>query len=225
MRKEFVHNGHSCVLYLQKEPQFLLLQPVDARDLQTDNDCHEICSFMDRSFLYLKAAINNWNTDLSPWEAPPVFGKEGFGAGAEETLRSLNELTDKALAGQKDLPVILGGYSLAGLFALWAAYQTDRFSAVAAVSPSVWFPDWISYAETRFPLVKTIYLSLGDKEEKTRNPVMATVGDCVRRQLELLQKDGTVEHCTLEMNEGNHFRDPEKRCAKGFSWCAQNLIN
>ena len=225
MRKEFIRNGYNCVLYLQEAPQFLLLQPVDTRDLQNDNDYLEICSSVNRSFLYLKVAVNNWNTDLSPWEAPPVFGKEAFGAGAKETLKTLEEILEEELVDHKELPVILGGYSLAGLFALWAAYQSDRFAAVAAVSPSVWFPDWISYAETRFPLVKTIYLSLGDKEEKTRNPLMASVGDCIRRQLELLQKDGTVEHCALEMNEGNHFRDPEKRCAKGFSWCAQNLIN
>jgi predicted alpha/beta superfamily hydrolase len=118
-----------------------------------------------------------------------------------------------------DLPVILGGYSLAGLFALWTAYQTDCFAAVAAVSPSVWFPEWIGYAETHSPFVRKVYLSLGDKEEKTRNPVMAQVGSCIRRQLELLQKDETINDCVLEMNEGNHFKDPDKRCAKAFAWC------
>lgn len=34
----------------------------------------------------------------------------------------------------KDRTYIIGGYSLAGLFALWAAYQTDVFCAVAAAS-------------------------------------------------------------------------------------------
>ena len=32
----------------------------------------------------------------------------------------------------------------------------------------------------------SVYLSLGDREEKTRNPVMATVGDCIREGHELL---------------------------------------
>ena len=42
----------------------------------------------------------------------------------------------------KDIPVILGGYSLAGLFALWSAYQEScavKFAAAAGMSPSVWF--------------------------------------------------------------------------------------
>ena len=45
------------------------------------------------------------------------------------------------------LPVILGGYSLGGLFALWSSMQTDRFAAIAAASPSLWIKDWLNYAE------------------------------------------------------------------------------
>jgi predicted alpha/beta superfamily hydrolase len=40
---------------------------------------------------------------------------------------------------------IIGGYSLAGLFALWASTRTDLFFGVAAASPSVWFPGFIDY--------------------------------------------------------------------------------
>ena len=83
-------------------------------------------------------------------------------------------------------PVILGGYSLAALFALWAGYTSDRFDAVAAASPSVWFPGWLDFIGERTPAAESIYLSLGLKEEKTRNRVMATVGDNIRRQYELL---------------------------------------
>lgn len=225
-KKQFLCNGHTCVLYLQENPQVLLVQLVDLRDLQEDTAYETICSLADRPFLYLAAAVEDWNKDLSPWEAPPVFGKEGFGDGAEAMLKLLTEIIGNVAADpEKELPVILGGYSLAGLFALWAAYQTDCFTAVAAVSPSVWFPRWTEYAETHSPFVKKIYLSLGDKEEKARNPLMAQVGNCIRRQLELLQKDGSVEDCILEMNEGNHFKDPEKRCAKGFSWCIGAAVN
>ena len=68
------------------------------------------------------------------------------------------------------------------LFALWASYQTDKFEGIVAASPSVWFPKWIEYAKDNKPLSKSIYLSLGDKEEKTKNPVMAQVGNAIRRQ-------------------------------------------
>jgi hypothetical protein len=81
----------------------------------------------------------------------------------------------------------------------------------------VWFPGWIEFAEAHPIQARRVYLSLGDKEEKTRNPVMRTVGDCLRKQYELLEADPLVE-CMLEMNQGNHFREPDLRTAKGFAW-------
>ena len=135
--------------------------------------------------------VDDWNQDLSPWPAPAVFGKDGFGDGAKNTLNTIiAELIPKIhaewLAEEKELRYIIGGYSLAGLFALWSVYQTDCFSGCAAMSPSVWFPDWIRYAGEHPALADVIYLSLGKKEEKTRNPVMARVGDCIVKQHELL---------------------------------------
>ena len=90
------------------------------------------------------------------------------------------------------------------------------FSSIVAASPSVWFPKWIEYASDNKPLANTIYLSLGDKEEKTKNQVMAQVGNAIRRQNELLT--GQIDNTILEWNPGNHFIDSEKRTAKGFAW-------
>ena len=50
-----------------------------------------------------------------------------------------------AVSIKEDCKVVLGGYSLAGLFALWAATRTDTMYGVAAASPSVWFPGWPGY--------------------------------------------------------------------------------
>jgi len=159
--------------------------------------------------------------DLSPWDAPPVFGREAFGHGAADTLdwlrsRLMPEVRAK-YAIAPDAPVILGGYSLAGLFSLWSAAQVDDFAAVAAVSPSVWFPGWADYADAHPVLARAAYLSLGDREEKSRNPVLASVGDAIRREDARLSERG-VRH-TLQWNVGNHFQDAEKRCADGFAWC------
>lgn len=169
--------------------------------------------------------ITDWNKELSPWNAPPVFGKEPFGSGAVETLNYLeNELIHEIIRQyslNEDIPVILGGYSLAGLFALWSAYTSDRFAAVAGVSPSVWFPGWLDFIEEHSPATKNIYLSLGRKEEKTRNQTMAAVGDNIRRQHDMLKAMNL--NVTLEWNEGNHFTEPEIRTAKGFAWCINNL--
>ena len=207
-----------------EQPEVLLIHPAGDEETQFLEQMEEkIRERTDRPFLLAALRISDWNRELSPWEAPPVFGSEGFGAGAQQTLiRVLNERIPEVCRRyglKEDIPAVLGGYSLAGFFSLWSVYQTDRFAAAAAVSPSVWFPGWIGFAQEHRPLAKSIYLSLGDREEKTRNRVMSTVGDCIRRQYELLQSGNTTS--VLEWNEGNHFRDPDLRLAKGFAWCIE----
>ena len=111
----------------------------------------------------------------------------------------------------------IGGYSLSALFALWAIYNTDIFDGVVAASPSMWFPDFIKYTKENDIKVNKVYLSLGDKEEKTKNKTMATVGDNIREYHDMLSKDSTKE-VILEWNEGNHFIGSDLRTAKGFAW-------
>ena len=115
---------------------------------------------------------------------PAVWGKQGFGGKAGDTLRFLTEQVMPTLKQQFHLPenvkIILGGYSLAGLFALWASTQTGLFYGVAAASPSVWFPGWMEFEQQHPIQAQHIYLSLGDKEERTKNAVMAVVGDNIR---------------------------------------------
>ena len=190
----------------------LLLQPVDGHDAEElEAEAAEIRALAGEDFYLLAYRVLDWNRELSPWEAPPVFGKEPFGSGAEETLKALLELR-----GDGDRRCFLGGYSLAGLFALWAACQTDAFAGVVAASPSVWYPDWIPYAQEHPMRTPAVYLSLGDREEKAKNPVLASVGGAVRRQHELLTAAGI--RTVLEWNPGNHFVDSDRRLAKGIAW-------
>lgn len=165
------------------------------------------------TYTHVLILIQNWNQDLSPWKAPAVFGNEDFGDGAKELLHFIEEEVVPYYGIDKTY--ILCGYSLAGLFALWASYQTTRFVGVVAASPSVWFPNFLTYCKQHPIQTSHVYLSLGNKEEKTRNPVMATVGDCIRELYELLN---TNVDCILEWNEGNHFKEPDIRIQKGITW-------
>ena len=198
--------------YRDPDASTVLIQMVDDHDLNgIENEVSEIQRLTEQNFCLITVKVNDWNYDLSPWKAPAVFGKEDFGGGAEETLAEvLKYCTDD------DKTYIIGGYSLAGLFALWAAYHTDVFKAVAAASPSMWFPGFVEYMKERRPNADSVYLSLGDKEEKTRNPVMATVGEKIREAKEVLQEQGI--RTVLEWNPGNHFRDADIRTAKAFAW-------
>lgn len=221
--------GRECLIYDCGSPEVLLIQPVDDHDIEVlDSEVNRICELVNKGFTLAAFRVNDWNTDLSPWEAAPVFGDAGFGSGAEDTLKYILESLIPELTGygssagtEHNTELYLGGYSLAGFFSLWAAYKTDRFAGVAAVSPSVWFPGWMDFAREHSIRTPRVYLSLGDKEERTRNPVMRTVGDNIRAQLELLESDSGCTACTLEMNQGNHFREPDLRTAKGFAWLLQ----
>ena len=195
-----------------RDADIVLIQPVDAHDLEViEREAALIREFTKKDFLLAAFQVHDWNKDLSPWKAPAVFGREDFGEGAGDTLsKILNYCTDKTKK------YYIGGYSLAGLFALWAVTRTDVFQGAACASPSLWFPGFEEYVQDHEILTENVYLSLGDREEKARNPVMATVGDRVRAMHALLS-DRKV-HCTLEWNEGNHFKDSELRSAKAFSW-------
>ncbi len=62
----------------------------------------------------------------------------------------------------------IAGYSLAGLFALYAICQTDVFSRVGCMSGSLWFPGFKEYVFSHEPKrwADCIYFSLGDREAR-----------------------------------------------------------
>ena len=194
----------------------VLVQPIDDHDLgELKTEINEIRKQVQIDFQLIAVKVDDWNRDLSPWKAPAVFGKDGFGDGAEDMLRFI-----LAQCVNRSKTYYIGGYSLAGLFSLWTAYQTDVFVGIAAASPSIWFPDFLQYMKEQDVRTDSVYLSLGDREEKTRNPLMATVGDCIRESHELLLDRGI--RTTLEWNLGNHFKDAGIRMANGFVWLMKN---
>ena len=141
------------------------------------------------------------------WGHPALSDRTGR-ANAETTVSSPG-----------NVKIILGGYSLAGLFALWASTQTKLFYGVAAASPSVWFPGWMEFEQQHPMQEQHVYLSLGDKEEHTKNAVMAAVGDNIRTLHSRLIERGA--DCALEWNSGGHFKNADLRTAKAFRWAME----
>ena len=215
-----------CRIYGTDCAEYLLLQMTDEHELQNmDSEVEAIAQGSAHSFLFAAVLVKSWNDELSPWEAPAVWGKESFGGNAADTLRFLTEQAIPTLKKQFALPenvrIILSGYSLAGLFALWASTQTALFSGVAAASPSVWFPGWMEFEQQHPIQAHCIYLSLGDREEHTKNTVMATVGDNIRTLHSRLAERGA--DCILEWNSGGHFKDADLRTAKAFGWVMEDM--
>ena len=209
-----------CRIYGEPHAEYLLLQMTGEHELQSMESEVTAIAQSAHHFLFAAIPVESWNDALSPWEAPTMWGKQGFSGKAGDTLRFLTEQVIPTLKQQFHLPenikIILGGYSLAGLFALWASTQTDLFYGVAAASPSVWFPDWMEFEQQHPTQARRVYLSLGNKEERTKNAVMAAVGDNIRTLHSRLAERGA--DCTLEWNSGGHFKNADLRTTKAFRW-------
>ncbi len=169
-------------------------------------------------------AISNlaWNHDMAPWGIPPISkGDMACTGGADEYLELLvQEIVPRAeeLVPGKPAWRGLAGYSLAGLFAVYAVYRTDIFSRIGSMSGSLWFPDFREYVfghemECR---PEAMYFSLGDKECKTRNPFLKTVQDNTEAIRDFYAKAGI--DTVFQLNSGGHFKETDGRMAAGIAW-------
>lgn len=161
-----------------------------------------------------------WEQDMVPWDAPASAGKgRSYTGGADAYLdllvSSIVPQAEERLAGTPAWRGI-AGYSLAGLFAVYAPYQTSAFSRVASMSGSLWFPGLMEYlhAHEMRRVPDFVYLSVGDKESKTRSPLMR----CVRRNTEQAADYYRAQGIPVafELNPGNHFTDVIERTAAGI---------
>ena len=171
-----------------------------------------------------------WEENFSPWCAPRVFAKgPNFGDGAQKTLDTLiNQVIPWAESELTDPPAyrMLVGYSLAGLFSLWAGLSQacitpiPTFQRIGAVSGSFWFPGLLDYVDQQLRggavSLTHAYLSLGDREARTPNPQIMHV----RENAELLASRFESAGLTsmFELNRGNHFQNVEGRMQKALDW-------
>ena len=164
----------------------------------------------------IAVSIHDWQGELSPWSAPAIFGKHDFAGNADKFLAELEGFWKwfKDEHNIESNQMYLCGYSLAGLFALWASSQTNLFTKIAAVSPSVWYFNFVEYMQQNPIQTREVYMSLGDKEANAKNKVMATVKDCFEAVIQIIQKQNIS--LTYEYNPGNHFQDVELRMMKGI---------
>lgn len=163
-----------------------------------------------------------WDHDMAPWDIPPISKNDTpCTGGADDYLELLtHEIMPRAeeLVEGTVLWRGLAGYSLAGLFALYTMYRTDLFSRIASMSGSLWFPDFQEYAVShemkRIP--DRLYLSLGDRECRTRNPYLKTVQEHTEAIHAFYRQKGI--ETVYKLNPGNHFQNGTQRTAAGIEW-------
>ena len=186
----------------------------------------EVCQRTDMDFSMAVIGDIDWDDEMSPWMIPPLSKKAAPCTGGAD--RYLDTLTGRILPEiKKHLDyepayTALAGYSLAGLFAVYSIYKTGAFARIASASGSFWYPDFLDFVKEnemqRIP--ERIYFSLGDKEARTRHPVLQSVE---KNTTELYEYFKSKEISTIfEINPGNHFQDNIGRMAKGISWMIEN---
>ncbi len=163
-----------------------------------------------------------WNHDMSPWAIQQVTKNNiPFTGGADAYLKILTEEVipevEQIVPG-RSLWRGLAGYSLAGLFALYSMYQTEAFARFASASGSLWFPEFKEYAigSQMKTVPEAIYISLGDKECRTRNLYMKTVQEHTEEIVACYRERGI--DIIYKLNPGNHFQDTVRRMASGIAW-------
>lgn len=220
--QEMIGN-RQCRVYACQHPVALLIQPMGRQELPSIDHEAELITASDRPFVMAAFAIDDWDKELTPWPDPAISAVPEVGQHAGDTLYYIeHELLPWLHRRYGELPCVLGGYSLGGLFSLWAATQSTTFAAVVASSPSVWVRDWLTFAEGHPTHASCVFLSLGDREEHVMDKSIAQVGNNIRQYHQMLAAQLGDERTTLVWNRGNHFQHGAERTAAGFVWCLGN---
>ena len=175
-------------------------------------------------FNYVTIHGIEWDACLSPWPSAPVVNKSDDFRGLAKDYLSWCE--EKVLPQAGDYfggrrKQYISGYSMGGLFALWSLYETTAFDGAVCASGSLWYPDFRDFAVDHDlkGAVDGIYLSLGDRESKTKNPALRQ-NQSIFEELREVYTDRGIP-CVFELNKGNNFVDGELRVAKGITWLLQ----
>lgn len=202
-------------------------------------------------FILLSIRPKSWNDDFTPWTAPAFRAGEEAPQGRADTYLSC--LTEKIKPYMDEhyrtkpeaAHTALFGYSLGGLTAVYAMYKTPVFGAIASLSGSLWYDGFCEFMEREKPLRTDlrVYLSLGKKESRSKNPRMGRVAECTQRAREILfgqlekpkqsgksempeqlwdaaDRENAASVC-FKWNEGGHFHDIEGRFANAILWWAE----
>ena len=174
----------------------------------------------------LSPHVDDWDADFTPWPAEALPGRAftGGGAALDEQIRA--RLLPGALAALPGVGKIgIAGYSLGGLFALWAACRPGApYAAAACMSGSLWYPgvaEWLDGADAAG--LKDVYISLGLREAKRARGIMAGNGPAAEAAYARFRERLGEDHAALEWNNGDHFFEVDQRINKGIAWITRHM--
>lgn len=161
----------------------------------------------------------NWNHDLSPWQAQAVFKNQDFSGQGKHTF----EIIVKEIVPWLQLHfhfqrLYIVGYSLAGLFSLFTMVKSELFAGAGSCSGSLWYDGFETFVYQHPCHARRIYMSLGQQEHKTRHPAMSQV-KTKTEAIHCFFKN--TNDCCFKYEPGNHFHHPERRLLHAMQWLIQ----
>ncbi len=178
------------------------------------------CPALDTAALVFPKGVE-WDRDYAPWPSDELHGRPIGGGGAalyREMVDVLLPAVKARFDGLEHVGVV--GYSLGGLFALYAASQSDSpFDRAASVSGALWYEGFENYAASApFPRLSRAYLSLGRKEAGHGRGPMGRVSTATERVAGTLSARLGEENVCFEWNNGGHFYEIPQRLGRAITW-------
>lgn len=169
----------------------------------------------------VRVPVRCWGDSLTPWPARGLRpGEPDFGGRAATTLRTLVDEAVPALESRFALEPArraICGYSLGGLFSLYAFARDATFSACACLSGSLWYPGWVDRLRV-LPFEgegRYAYFSIGKKERRAGPPVMRTVQDDLETCARICRERGCA--VDVAIGPGGHMQHHTERLAAGLA--------
>lgn len=175
-------------------------------------------------FMFAAIYLNEvqWGDKLSPWAAKSPFKRvrDFAGGGAAHLKKFTDELIPRiewhVFGAGKPVWRACAGYSLAGLFSAYAAFESDKFQKIACVSASFWFSgfDALVAAHSLQRGLVHVYASLGEAEMNPKNPRGVLCGETARNFIAKCRSAGA--QAEFEQNPGGHMQDEIARISKAL---------
>lgn len=212
--------GRTCGVTTGKRPRTLLFLCCGPEPEELLEALRPRCPALDTAALVFPKGVE-WDRDYAPWPSDELHGRPIGGGGAalyREMVDVLLPAVKARFDGLEHVGVI--GYSLGGLFALYAASQSDSpFDSAVSVSGALWYEGFENYAASApFPRLSRAYLSLGRKEAGHGRGPMGRVSTATERVAGTLSARLGEENVCFEWNNGGHFYEIPQRISRAITW-------
>lgn len=174
-----------------------------------------------RAASVVRLPVLDWDDSLTPWVAPGLYaGDADFGGRADGTLAELLHEAIPAVEradGLSPARRAVCGYSLGGLFALYAFVRGDDFAACGCLSGSVWYEGWVGWLRKQAfdGAGRYAFLSIGSREKNAREAILHHVQDDMAACADILRSRG----CAVDyrVGPGSHLDHQQERFDAGIA--------